>query len=113
MAHSLTSSDYDFDVDSTTEQDFSEEEFWQFHMQEWYHRADFGSDSKFDDDGLTKCHLFFQIVAFIELVVVILHLTYQKGGWRPQQFCIVLIFKVEIHIQDQHRSSSWEDASSS
>lgn len=82
-------------------------------MQEWYHRADFGSDSKFDDDGLTKCHLFFQIVAFIELVVVILHLTYQKGGWRPQQFCIVLIFKVEIHIQDQHRSSSWEDASSS
>lgn len=63
-------------MDSTTKLDFSEEEFWEFRVQEWYHRADFESNNEFVDDRLMECHPFFQIAAFVELTVIVVHLTY-------------------------------------
>lgn len=80
MANSSNNSEYDFAIDSTFEQDLHDEDFWELYLFEWYHRNDFGLDCDFAEDRLEERRPYFQILAYMELIIVIVHLTYQKGG---------------------------------
>lgn len=81
-----TTSEPDFNIESTLEHNLSKDKFWEFCVYKWHHHAYSGSTTEFDDDHLSIYHSVFQIIAFLELVIIVLHFRYRHGGWRPQRF---------------------------